>query len=180
MSLIWVTGSSGSGKSTVNNELKARGYLSYDVDNDGLARWTNLKSGFVHPKSSVKPEQRTPEFIKAHGWFVPRSIIEDIRNKATDKPAFLCGVLDNYEDLNDLIDGIIALWISEEDIKSRLAIRGPREWGHQPHEINQTLQRHQTVYEKYRSMGAIVIDASMPINQVVEQILLTTGSQFVK
>jgi dephospho-CoA kinase len=35
MGLIYVTGISGSGKSTVRAELRARGFFAHDVDEDG-------------------------------------------------------------------------------------------------------------------------------------------------
>lgn len=59
MPLIYITGVSGTGKSTVWAELKNRGIEAYDVDEDGLARWQNNKTRYIHPKSSVKAHQRT-------------------------------------------------------------------------------------------------------------------------
>lgn len=37
----------GSGKTTVRNELKSRGYEAYDGDEDGLAKWYNDATGVV-------------------------------------------------------------------------------------------------------------------------------------
>jgi dephospho-CoA kinase len=39
MALIYITGASGAGKSTVRTELQRRGYPAYDSDEDRLARW---------------------------------------------------------------------------------------------------------------------------------------------
>lgn len=171
MSLFWVTGSAGTGKSTVCKELKKEGYVAYDVDNDGLARWTNLDTGYIHPKSSVKPEARTPEFIKTHGWFVPRSIVEEVHQESEGKLGFICGALDNYDDLHDLFNGIIALYVDDDTIKSRLSTRPPREWGTQEHELKQTLERHHTIYDKWKVMGAIVVNSSNPLEQVVSDVI---------
>lgn len=174
MALFWVTGSAGTGKSTVCKELKKKGYVAYDVDNDGLARWTNLSTGYVHPKSSVKHEDRTPEFIKTHGWFVPRSTVEKIYKEAGDRPGFICGAIDNFDDLNDLFSGIIALHVDDDTLKDRLSTRPLREWGAQEHELKQTLERHQTVYDQWRAMGAVVMDSSRPIEQVVSTVIQAT------
>jgi dephospho-CoA kinase len=171
MSLYWVTGSAGTGKSTVSTALREKGYISYDVDNDGLARWTNLSTGYVHPKSSVKQDQRTSEFIKAHGWFVPRSSIEQVHREADGKLGFICGALDNYDELSDFFSGIIALYVDGQTLVQRLSTRGPREWGSQKHELKQTLERHQAAYDTWKSMGAVIVNSSVPLEQVVDDVI---------
>lgn len=171
MSLFWITGSAGTGKSTACKALKEKGYVAYDVDNDGLARWTNLDTGYVHPKSSVKPEDRTPQFIKTHGWFVPKATVEEVRQEAKDKLGFLCGALDNYDELHTLFNGIIALYVDDETLKSRLSTRSPREWGTQEHELRQTLERHRIVYDKWRNMGAVIVNTSNSQERLVDEII---------
>lgn len=180
MPLFWVTGSAGTGKSSVSTALREKGYISYDVDNDGLARWTNLQTGFVHPKSSVKPEDRTLEFIKAHGWFVPRQTLEEAHKEAEGKIGFICGALDNYDDLSDLFSGIIALFVNDDILVSRLSTRSSREWGAQEHELRQTLERHHVVYDHWKSMGAVVIDSSSPLDQVVNEVIEAAANLLTK
>ncbi len=156
--------------------LKEKGYLAVDTDTDGLARWTNLETGYVHPKSSVKQAERTPEFLKKHGWHVLRSDVEKLQAEGIGKLAFLCGVLDNESELHDLFDGTIALYIDDETLKYRLANRTDNDWGKQEHELQQTLVNHHASYDKYRAMGAVIIDASQPVEQVTEDILATASS----
>jgi dephospho-CoA kinase len=36
MPLIYITGPTGSGKSTICSELKAEGYETYDIDSEGV------------------------------------------------------------------------------------------------------------------------------------------------
>ena len=43
--LVWVTGSSGTGKSTVRVELARRGYASFDTDQDGITAWRDRTTG---------------------------------------------------------------------------------------------------------------------------------------
>src|ERR1700685_1258244 len=47
MALVWVTGSSGVGKSTVCALLKNRGELPVDADWQGYSHWLNRMSGQV-------------------------------------------------------------------------------------------------------------------------------------
>jgi dephospho-CoA kinase len=37
--LVWVTGNSVTGKSTVCGVLRARGHVAFDTDEDGFSRW---------------------------------------------------------------------------------------------------------------------------------------------
>jgi dephospho-CoA kinase len=171
MSLFFVTGSAGTGKSTLCKALKEEGYVAYDTDIDRLARWTNLETGYVHPKSSVKAADRTPEFLKAHGWHVPRPQIEQLHTEADGKLGFLCGVLDNLDELHDLFDGVIALYVDDETIRHRLATRTDNDWGKQPHELQQTLDNHHSSYDRYRAMGAVIIDSTQSVKQVAEDVL---------
>jgi len=177
MALFWITGSAGTGKTTICKKLKEKGYVSYDIDDDGLARWTNLKSGYTHPKSSVSKEQRTAEFINTHGWFVPRSTAEEVATESEGKLGFLCGVLDNYNELLDLFDGIVALNTDDETLKLRLRTRTTGDWGKQEHELQHTLGRHRTVYDQYRDMGAKIIDATKPVEQVIDEIVQIASSK---
>ncbi len=43
MALIWVTGISGAGKSTVSAVLKSTGSAAIDTDSDGFNHWVQCK-----------------------------------------------------------------------------------------------------------------------------------------
>jgi predicted ATPase len=45
MTLVFVTGISGAGKSAVLPELRRRGYLAYSTDEDRLCRWFENDTG---------------------------------------------------------------------------------------------------------------------------------------
>ncbi len=173
MALFFITGVSGSGKSELSLALRARGYQAYDTDDDGLARWQNIASGYIHPKSSVKADQRTAEFLAQQRWIVPRQVIEDIGRQAGDKPAFICGVAHNIEELRDLFDAVFALVIDESTLRSRLAVRTNNDWGKQPHELAQSLADQREANETYGKLGYVSIDARQPADEIVEIILKT-------
>jgi hypothetical protein len=113
MALILLTGTAGTGKTLVCDALKERGFEAYDVDVDGLARWQNVHTGYVHPKSSVKPGQRTPKFLKEHLWVVPYRLLEEISQKCKDKPVFISGSLGNEDELRGLFSRVIALYVDD-------------------------------------------------------------------
>lgn len=171
MPLFLITGSAGTGKSSVCRELKRRGIAAYDTDEDGFAKWQNLETGYIHPKSSVKAAQRTPEFLKMHSWNVQPEEIEQLREGAKDKSVFVCGALGNEDALRHLFDGVFALYVDDATLKHRLATRSGNDWGTQEHEVQQTLAAHHANYPVYQRNGAVIVDANQPLPAVVDAIL---------
>ncbi len=172
MPLIFICGTAGTGNSTVCLVLKSKGYQAYDVDSDGFAKWQHLETGHIHPKSSVKAAARTPEFLKMHGWHVPRGEVQKLRDQAAGQLVFLCGDIGNEKELQDLFDGIIALHVDDETLKRRLGARTGNDWGLQPHELQRSLEKHHNSYDAYQDIGATIVDATQPVEEVVDQILL--------
>lgn len=171
MSLFFVTGQAGTGKSTVCHELKARGYAALDSDDDALARWVNKDTGYVHPKSSVKAEARTESFLQAHDWKIPRPAVEKLATEARDKTMFLCGVGGNEAEIRDLFKAMFALVIDDETMKHRLATRTGNDWGKQPHELALTLGWQDQARQDYAKYGHLVIDATQPLDTVASEII---------
>ena len=176
MALYLVSGSSGTGKSQICHALKEKGFEAYDTDDDGLARWQHNETRYIHPKSSIKPEMRTADFIDQHSWTVPRQYVEDLVQKAEDHSIFVCGSLGNVEELHDLFKAVFALYVDDKTLTERLTNRTTNDWGKQPHELEQTLRHHHAIYDKYRQLGDFVIDATQPPEKVVEDILTEAGN----
>jgi adenylate kinase family enzyme len=173
MPLYYITGVSGAGKSTVLSELKNRGYGAYDVDEAGpvTAKWHNDATGFVHPKSSVKKQDRTPEFIASHSWKVPRDEVKDLAEQADAKPVFLGGAIANEPEILDLFRAVFALAIDDNTLKRRLEIRTNNDWGKSAHELEYTLKVNRELPDRYRRSGYLVIDANRATGEVVADIL---------
>ena len=171
MSLFSIGGGAGTGKTTVCDILKARGYDAYDIDSAGFARWKNTETGYIHPKSSVKAEDRTPDFLKLHDWHVAREVVEQLRDKAIGHTVFLCGDIGYKSDFSDLFDGVFALQVDDETLEHRLATRTENDWGKQPHELLLSINANRSSYNAYRDIGATIVDATQPAESVVDEIL---------
>jgi len=171
MALFFITGISSSGKSTVTNELKSKGYVAYDADEDGFSRWQNSESGYIHPKSSVKKKELTDEFLKMHSWIIPRSSVEELAKRSSKKIIFLCGVAHNEDEIRDLFSAIFELTIDDKTLIHRLTTRTNNDWGKEPRELEQTLARQHNAEELYRKHNPILIDATQPVGTVVDNIL---------
>jgi len=169
MSLYLVTGSSATGKSTVCKLLKKMGYEAFDTDDDGLARWINKDTGYIHRKSSIKSYHRTKDFIENNIWSVPQKVLIQLDIK--DKPVFICGSLGNEDKLINSFDKIFALYVDEDELIKRLLNRSNNDWGKQEHELEQTLRHHRRIYKEYRKRGNIIINGTLPVKEIVKNIL---------
>lgn len=173
MALYYITGISGSGKSTTLTKLKQSGYEAYDVDEAGpaTAKWTHNTTGYVHPKSSIKAADRTPDFLANHSWKVPYHEVTELAEQATHKTIFLGGSIDNDAELKDLFSTTFALVIDDETLKHRLAMRTNNDWGKSAHELTQSLAWNYDLGKKYEKLGYIVINANQPSDIVMTEIL---------
>jgi dephospho-CoA kinase len=169
MPLFLITGLPGSGKSTVKAELRSRGYEAYDGDEDGLARWFNIKTGLA-----VKEEEdrvRTPEFLRTHSRDIERATIEELATKAVDQSVFLSADPENETELNDLFSEVFALIIDDKTRNHRLTTRTNNQWGKLPHEIAYSEAYGKKWEDIRRQFGYITLDATQPTPDIVDQIL---------
>ncbi len=171
MALYLVTGLPGAGKSTVNAELKARGYESYDGDEDKLAEWFDAKGRVV----KIEKKDINPEFLKNHYRGIARKVIEKLANYAQNKPIFLCNDPENEENLLDLFERVFALIIDEKTERRRLAARTNATWGKRPFEIEYSLAFKEKWQPLIKKHNYITIDATKPTTEIVDYILSKIG-----
>jgi thymidylate kinase len=173
--LYFVTGISGSGKSTVRNHLRRQGYLAYATDEDGYASWFDNETGDEYLQQTTSAE-RTPEFGRRYSWKVPRDKVLQLAADAAERPIFLCGAVANEVEVWDLFAGVVALDIDTDTLKQRLASRTDNDFGKSDHEREQVLAWHADSRAAYHRAGHLVVDATKPIDDVVDQVLaLTVG-----
>src|SRR5579859_2614351 len=122
MALYYITGTPGSGKSAVCDELKQRGYAAFDTDNDGIAAFYNNETGEAIGRHVLAAE-RTPAWRKQHTWKAKRETVEKLAATAENKPVFLCGATANDADeLWDLFAKVFALVVTDEHVlRERIA-----------------------------------------------------------
>jgi dephospho-CoA kinase len=168
--LIFVTGISGAGKSTVCEELKSRGYEAYDSDVGGLSAWHEKETG---RKLDIKVPhaEKTPDFRARHEYKVIRAKVEDLALRAKDRPVFLCGVFANENEVWDLFDKVIALTVDKDTLLHRIVNRTNNNFGKSEHERKEILGWHAENEAKYRKLGHITIDATRPLAQVTDDVL---------
>lgn len=107
MSLFYITGISGSGKSAVRKELLRRGYAAYGIDEDGLSFFYHNETGEATP-SNLTAAERTPEWRALHTWKVSSARVKELAQTAENRSVFLCGTAANDNEAWDLFANIIA------------------------------------------------------------------------
>ena len=152
-----IEGVSCTGKTSVCDELRRRGYHSIHGDRD-LAYQGDPKTG--EPLDGFAHEH--------HIWDVDkvRTLVADQSHAAS----FFCGGSRNFNRFIDLFDGVFVLEVDLDTLNRRLAARPEDEWG-VPASIGEFNARLQHAAKEDIPKNAIIIDATAPISRVVDAIL---------
>ena len=170
MSLVFVTGISGSGKSTVRQELRSRGYEAWGTDEDKLSGWYDKQTG---ASVAMPPREvwATPAWREQNDWHLDRQKIEAIADRIGRSTAFICGTAANEGEVWDLFSQVFYLLIDEATLRSRISERINNDFGKEPHELEAILGWLRDAEANYTRFGANIIDASRPLGEVVDEIL---------
>jgi len=171
MALYYITGTPGSGKTTVLAELKRRGYEAYGTDEDGLASFYHTVTG-KQDFGGQTAEERTEDWRRYREWKVPAEKVEALRVQAVNKTIFLCGVSANdATDFWDKFARVFCLYIPPAEVKRRILARPENNFGKNAHELASVLEWAGYAKQQYTDLGAIIIDATQPVANVVDAII---------
>ena len=164
--IVWVTGIPGAGKSTVCEALQGRGYEAYDADTDGFRYWRRRDT---QERVEAPPGPLPPGWHFDHDMPIERSAVEALARRATGT-VFLCGVVGNEDEVWDLFSKVICLVIDDDTLRHRLATRD-HTYGKDPEIAAQVISWNPHSEPKYRSLGATIVDATQPLEQVVDAVV---------
>jgi dephospho-CoA kinase len=170
MKMFYVTGISGSGKSRVREELSKRGYLAYDGDENGITAWQDKMTGeFVDTSERTPGPNGSPSEL--YDWHMSQKRLEELALESDDQDLFICGTASNRYDLWNMFEKVFCLSVDEETLVQRLKTRTSNDFGKDPNELKDVLSWHKPSEQTDLEMGAISIDATQPIEEVVDEIL---------
>jgi len=169
MIVVLVDGCSGAGKSTVAAELAGRGLASIDADEDpSLCHWVDADGRFVE-----LPADADLAWFDRHRWEWDPVRLDEVISAAGSATLFVCGNAANETDLLDRFDRVLLLEIDEPTMLAR--IDDPyrdNDFGRAGGE-RELLRRSLPGYQaQMRSAGAIPIDATQPLSQVIDAIVV--------
>lgn len=168
MTLVWVTGNSGVGKSTVCTLLQERGQLAVDADWDGYSRWEDRTTEQV----VADPPYPVPAgWLDRFAWRISRAKVEALAVESHDRAVFLCGSVENEADVRALFDLMICLVVDDETVRHRLQTRTSNAFGANPEELAAALHWNGGKAAAYRSLGATIVDATRSPEDVVDAVV---------
>ncbi len=154
-----IEGISGTGKTAVCNELRRRGYYAINGDRE-LAYQGDPETG--EPTDGISHAH--------HIWHV--DTVKALVACHGEAVAFFCGGSRNFSKFVDLFDAVFVLEVDLDTLNRRLDARvalDPDEWGGRQTERELIARLHQTRQDI--PQDGIVIDATVPITQVVDEII---------
>ncbi len=166
MKKVFITGISGTGKTTIARELNSRGIYSISVDEvEGLCHWENKST-------KIKVDYDTElnkEFIEAHEWMCD---IDFLKRLLQEKPdVVVLGSTENQNEFLNLFDKILLLQCSPETFIKRLVGRTDNDFGKDKGAQELILSWYKEFESKLLKKGAVSIDVEKPLEEVVESII---------
>lgn len=166
-----IEGMSGTGKTTVAEELQRRGYHVLHGDRE-LAYRGDPKTGEpVYEPIHEGEGDRVAWQQEHHLWD-----IEKVKSAVADHSraiSFFCGGSRNFAKFINLFDGVFVLHVDDiETLYRRLderVARDPTDWGGKREEKELLARLYQT--QEGVPKNGIVIDASAPVARAVDEIL---------
>ena len=152
MAVIFITGMSGTGTSTLIERLKEAGYHAVDLDEPPWSKYDD-----------------EGDWI----WKEPR--VEELLDQ-TSELLFVSGCPTNQTKFYDRFDLIILLSAPTAVIKTRLRTRTNNSYGKSPEELAEVLGNVETVEPLLRNVADHEIDTTIPVEEVVEEVLRVTES----
>jgi dephospho-CoA kinase len=168
MKKIYITGVSGTGKTTIAKALEKIGYYTISIDEvKGLCSWIHQETG---QRGGGKNAEMNVEFVDKHDWICDIKYLNQLLSKDVEV-AFVLGRATNQEDFLHIFDKILLLQCSPETFCKRIEIRTDNTFGKDKKVQQQIIDGYQPYTEKMLKKGAIVINTDRPIEEVVDEII---------
>jgi dephospho-CoA kinase len=148
MKRVLLTGMSGTGKSSVIDELRKRGFQAIDLDEPGFAE---------------HDDDGNQQWCE---WRVQAAL-----DAAGEDTLFLSGCAENQVQFYPQLTDIILLSAPAEVLVERLRTRTNNPYGKRPEELAEVLSYLETVEPLLRRGATYAIETTIPLDQVVEQVL---------
>lgn len=158
MNIYLIDGVSGAGKTSVCDELNRRGYMAIEAD--------EVLADFIDPTTGLPTDDHSSE-----NWHWDKNKFAAMVKEANGHDIFVCGGAMNKPEFLHHFSKIFTLHLDDETLKHRLLHRTTNDYGKKPEELAFQLQENQQTVKNSKERGSILIDATQPLNIVVEKIL---------
>ena len=166
---ILITGVSGTGKSTICNELNKINYISYDIENENLGLCHMIRKDTK--KISKDYDEHNLESIKQHDWVCDIDKLNKLMSKNPKGIIFYCGTTSNLDDIIPMFDKIFLLKVDNEVLRKRLSKRTSNEFARTA-DIQEWVFSWKDWWEEHMiKKGAIVINANKNLKETINDII---------
>ncbi|MEO7913333.1 MAG: AAA family ATPase [Roseiflexaceae bacterium] len=162
MKRVLLTGMSGVGKSTLVDELAARGYKAVDADCDEFSEWAEVIGDAGVADSPVEP---------GRDWVWREDCIQALLSAEDTDLLFLSGCASNMGKFLPQFDQVVLLSAPADMIVERLGKRTNNQYGKHPDEVARVLGLLETVEPLLRRAAGHEIDTSICLDDVVASVL---------
>ena len=162
MKRVLLTGMSGTGKSTLTDELAARGYKAIDLDSDEWSQWVIADSGSELGDSPARENE---------DWVWREDRIADLLATEDVDVLFVSGCAANMGQFLPQFDHVVLLSAPADIIVERLQTRTTNAYGKQADEVARVLALQQTIEPLLRRVATSEIDTRPSVDEVIATIL---------
>jgi len=159
MSLIFVSGVSGTGKSTLMRELRKRGEEAIDMDTDCIR--VSKVTGNVISYEEAKRD--------GYDWIYPKDALQKLKAEAATKDIFILGITDNPQVIQDAADKFVWMTIPLDVLVQRLDSR-QKEYGKSERERKLILDQYNTLSNSLKP-ETFTLDATKPVETIADDLL---------
>ncbi len=161
---VLITGTPGSGKSTIVETIQELGYRGVDLDNFPQAvRLEIAATG----EPTEWPDG--PVDWNHYAWNMQEQGLKEVLD--SDKDVFVAASANNQQKFYALFDRVFALSVDDATLEHQLKERDVHEFGQTDADIAHHVSLNQIGIKQYGQDGAIVIDNMRPREVVAKQIL---------
>jgi shikimate kinase len=155
MRRVLVTGMSGTGKSAALAELGARSFRVVDTDQPGWSEWIGDEMD-----------------AEGGGWYWREPEMTELLATEGERTLYVSGTVTNQGKFYDRFDAVVLLSAPAEVILGRIDHRTTNIYGKAPGERDLILSHLESVEPLLRATCTHEIDASRPLGEVVEELIV--------
>ena len=142
-----ISGLPGTGKTSVCKEFQLRGFHAIDAD-------------------------KAFGFQTENGWTWRDEELNGVLDDGASEVLFICGSASNRDEYIHRFTKVFILYVDNETLKTRLTNRTNNNFGKDPAVLARQLKLNEGVKEYSTKRGRVLIDATQPVNKVVDEILV--------
>jgi dephospho-CoA kinase len=167
MKKVFITGISGTGKTTIAHALNIKCIHSISIDEvPGLCVWKNKVSG----KKVDYEVELNKDFIETHDWICDVEILQKLLD-AEKETVVVLGIAANQNEFLGLFDKILLLQCKPETFIERIMQRKDNDFGKDKSAQDIILSWYQEFERDLLKKGAITINVEGSIDEVIETII---------